>query len=378
VDTQADVIVVGGGVIGLASAWRLAAAGSRVTVVDPAPGSGASRVAAGMLAPVTEAHFGEEPLVSVTLASAAAYPEFVTELADLTGTDVGYRACGTLSVAYDSGDLAVLAELEAFQQRLGLDVVPLSPREARAAEPLLAPGVRGASLAAGDHQVDPRRLTAALLAAAERSGVRLHQERALALVCDGQRVRGVRTGSDELAAAAVVLAAGCWSASLAPPGLPVPVRPVKGQLLRLSAGPGALLRHTVRALVAGAGCYLVARDDGEVVVGATTEEMGFDTTVQAGAVYQLLRDAGAVVPALAECRFAEASAGLRPGTPDNAPLVGRAGPQGLVLATGHYRNGILLAPLTAAAVAAAGSGGSLPEPYAHFPADRFAARAVPA
>ena len=377
-DATADVVVVGGGVIGLSSAWQLAVGGLDVALVDPAPGSGASHVAAGMLAPVTEAHFGEEALVAMTLASAAAYPGFVAELLAVTGGDVGYRDSGTLSVAYDKGDLAVLADLEAFQRRLGLDVTTLSAREARAREPLLAPGVRGASFAAGDHQVDPRRLTAALLTAAERAGVALRRERATALRCDSDRVRGVRTESGELAATAVVLAAGCWSAALAPADVVVPVRPVKGQLLRLSAGSGPLLRHTVRALVAGTGCYLVARADGEIVVGATVEEMGFDTSVQAGAVHALLRDAVAVVPALAECRFSEALAGLRPGTPDNAPLVGPAGPDGLVLATGHYRNGVLLAPLTAAAVVAAVNGSPLPEAFAPFPADRFATRAVPA
>lgn len=368
-----EVLVVGGGVIGAACAWRLAAAGAAVTLVDPEPGGGASRVAAGMLAPVTEAHYGEERLVTLTLAAAAAYPDFVAELAAATGVDVGYRPCGTLSVALDAGDRAALGELAAFQARLGLSVQGCTGRAAREIEPLLAPGVSAAALAGGDHQVDPRRLTAALLTAAARSGVRLVRERVAALTGGDHSVRGiVLAGGDRLAADTVVLAAGARSATLAPPGL-CPVRPVKGQILRLAAPPGApLLQHTVRALIRGSSCYLLARDTGEVVLGASVEEMGFDTTVTAGTVYALLRDATACVPALAECQFTEAAAGLRPGTPDNAPLVGPAGPDGLVLATGHYRNGVLMAPVTATAVTAAVTGaGAGAELFTPFPADRF-------
>jgi glycine oxidase len=378
VDTTTDVVVVGGGVIGAACAWRLAGAGADVMVVDPQPGRAASHAAAGMLAPVTEAHYGEERLVGLTLAAAAAYPDFVAELAAANGADVGYRTCGTLSVAFDAGDRAALADLVAFQRRLGLEVSVLSGREAREAEPLLAPGVSGAALAGGDHQVDPRRLTTALLDAAQRAGAGVQAERVGELLIGPAGVRGVRLASGSLLAARhVVLAAGAWSARLAPPGL-CPVRPVKGQILRLAAPAGLPgLRHTVRAMVGGGACYVLARESGEVVVGATVEEMGFDTSVLAGPVYTLLRDATACLPWLAECRFVEAFAGLRPGTPDNAPLVGPAGPDGLVLATGHYRNGVLMAPVTAAAVTAAVTGTG-DEVFTPFPADRFARVAQPA
>ncbi|MHB2024413.1 MAG: glycine oxidase ThiO [Mycobacteriales bacterium] len=374
-DATADVVVVGGGVIGLACAWRLAGLGLAVQVVDPDPGSGASRAAAGMLAPVTEAHFGEEQLVALTLASAAAYPGFVEELCQATGADVGFRESGTLAVALEAGDRAALADLAGLQARLGLEVTLLSGREARRLEPTLAPGIAGGSYAAGDHQVDPRRLTAALLAALSARGAALRRARVSSLI-GADRVSGVRLADGErIQAGTVVLAAGAWSGALAPPGL-VPVRPVKGQILRLGAGP-LPPAHSVRPLVEGRPCYVVPRADGEIVVGATVEEMGFDTTVLAGAVSGLLRDATAVLPGLAECSFVEACAGLRPATPDNAPLVGPAGPAGLVLATGHYRNGILLAPLTADAIASAVGGEGLPPAFAPFPADRFAAAAVP-
>lgn len=374
-DATADVAVVGGGVIGLACAWRLAARGLAVTVVDPRPGSGATHAAAGMLAPVTEAHYGEEALAALTLAAVRAYPRFVAELQDASGTDVGYRECGTLTVALDAGDRAALADLVAFQAALGLKSTLLTRREARTEEPMLAAGIAAAALAPGDHQVDPRRLSAALLCVARHAGVRFLAGPATALRYDRSGTGVALADGGALAAGTVLLAAGCRSAALAPPGL-APVRPVKGEILRLSATePPA--RRTVRALVAGHSCYVVPRDSGEVVVGATVEEQGYDTTVRTGAVHELLRDALEALPGLAECRFAEACAGLRPGTPDNAPIVGRAGPPGLLLATGHYRNGVLLAPLTAEAVVAAVADEPAPPAFAAFPADRFARAAVP-
>jgi len=376
-----DVVVVGGGVIGLAIAWRLAAAGGAVTVVDPAPGRGASWAAAGMLAPVTEASYGEQSLLALDLDSAGRYPRFVAELEELTGATIGYRTTGTLAVAADTGDRAVLTELHAFQSRLGLQAEVLTGRECRSLEPMLAPSIRGGLFVAGDHQVDNRRLSAALLTALERSGGRLRRERVGSVLVERDRVSGVRlAGGERVDAPTVVLAAGCWSGTLG--GLPEdvlpPVRPVKGQILRLRGlgRPRPFLHHSVRALVAGGHVYVVPRLDGEVVVGATVEEMGFDTTVTAGAVYELLRDARTALPGLSELELVESHAGLRPGSPDNAPMLGPTALPGLVVATGHYRNGILLTPVTADVISAYVATGVLPAVAAPFLPTRFSPAAV--
>ncbi|GII76115.1 glycine oxidase ThiO [Sphaerisporangium rufum] len=350
----ADVVVVGGGVIGLSAAWRAARLGHRVTVVDPSPGAGATHAAAGMLAPVSEVTYTEEPLLRLGLASLARWPGFAAELAEESGVDVDHRATGTLDVAFGADDLAALSDLADFMTRLGLPVERLTGRECRRAEPMLSPAVRGGLLAAGDAWVDPRRVTAALLAALSRRGAALVTERVAAVEVAGDRVRGVRTeNGTAIPAGRVLLAAGAWSASM--PGLPPealpPVRPVKGEIMRLRGAPG-LLGRCVRGTVHGSHAYLVPRGDGEIVLGATQHEMGFDTRVTAGALWELLRDARELVPGVTELEVAEVRAGLRPGTPDNLPVIGPSVLPGLLLATGHHRGGVLLAPLTADAIAA--------------------------
>jgi len=378
---SSDVVIVGGGLIGLSIGWRTAAAGLSVTVVDPAPGSGSSYAAAGMLAPVTEAHYGEERLLALNLAAGRRYPSFVAEVEEASGRDVGYRTTGTLAVAFDSGDRAVLAAHRDFLHRLGVAAELLGSREIRAEEPLLAPGVRAGLLVTDDHQVDNRLLAAALLVAAERAGVTVRRSGATEIVVEADRATGVRlAGGEVLPARTVVLAAGCWSGQLG--GLPTevvpPVRPVKGQILRLRTPDGApFLGRIVRGVVAGTFVYVVPREDGEVVVGGTVEEQGFDTTVRAGAVYELLRDAGAIVPAISELELVECHAGLRPGSPDNAPLLGRTTLDGLVLATGHFRNGVLLTPVTADAIASLLVTGEIAEEIAPFSPQRFAVVAAP-
>jgi glycine oxidase len=368
----ADAVVVGGGVIGLAIAWRAAQAGMAVTVVDERPGRGASWAAAGMLAPVTEVHYGERPLLALNLAAAAGWPSFAVEVEEASGRPVGYTAVGTLAVARDADDNAALEDLYQFQLRCGLEVERLRSRECRQLEPGLHPGIRGGVLAAGDHQVDNRALVEALLAACERAGARMVAGRVTELAAEGDRVTGVVLGDGErLAAGAVVLAAGCWSGGLggvAAEALP-PVRPVKGQLLYLR-GPATepLCSRNVRGLEV----YVVPRGDGRVVVGATVEEQGFDTRVTAGAVHDLLRAALELLPDVAELELLETVCGLRPGSPDNAPMIGPAGPEGLVVATGHYRNGILLTPVTADAVAELLASGRVPEAIAPFAPGRFA------
>jgi glycine oxidase len=372
----ADVVVVGGGVIGLGIAWRAAQAGIAVTVVDQAPGRGASWAAAGMLAPVTEVHYGEQPLLRLNLDAAASWPAFAAELEAASGRGIGYRRCGTLTVARDADDNAALDDLYRFQLRCGLRVERLRSRDCRRLEPGLAPGVRGGVLAAGDHQVDNRALVQALLSACRRAGVALLAGRAAELLVDGERVVGVRlAGGERLAGGTVVLAAGCWSGGLRglAPGLLRGVRPVKGQLLHLR-GPASepLCQRNLRGLEV----YVVPRADGRVVVGATVEEQGFDTRVTAGAVHDLLRAALELLPDVAELELVETVAGLRPGSPDNAPLLGPAGQDGLVVATGHYRNGILLTPVTAASVAELLATGKAPEVIAPFSPGRFAAGAA--
>ncbi|HEV2894465.1 MAG TPA: glycine oxidase ThiO [Actinomycetota bacterium] len=377
---SADAVVVGGGVIGLGIAWRAALAGMTVTVVDDAPGRGASWAAAGMLAPVTEVHYGEDPLLQLNLAAAARWPGFAAELEEASGQPVGYRPGGTLAVARDADDNAALEDLYQFQLRCGLEVERLRSRECRQLEPGLAPSIRGGVLASGDHQVDNRALVEALLVACSRAGVRMVPGRVAELTVTGDRVTGVvlagtggggEDAGEALAAGTVVLAAGCWSGGiggLAAEALP-PVRPVKGQLLYLR-GPAdqPLCQGNVRGLEV----YVVPRGDGRVVVGATVEEQGFDTQVTAGAVHELLRAALELLPDVAELELTETVVGLRPGSPDNAPMLGPAGPEGLVVATGHYRNGILLTPVTADAIAELLATGQVPEMIAPFGPARFA------
>jgi glycine oxidase len=373
-----DVVVAGGGVIGAAIAWRAAAAGLGVVLVDPDHGDAASNVAAGMLAPVSESLFGEDALLRVNLLAVTRFGQFAAELEGLTGHDIGLRREGTLAVAYDHGDLAALTRLTAFRRSAGLSAEELDSRACRQLEPFLTPDVHGGVLFSGDWSVDNRRYAAALRAAMTAAKVQIIRDRVTqARVRDG-RVRGVRlAGGQDIDSAMVVVAAGCWSGAIT--GLPGPlrsaVRPVKGQLLRLRhpAGIPPVIRHTLRATVHGTDVYLVPRADGEVIVGATSEERGPDRTVTAGAVHDLLRDAMSVLPVTSELILAETCAGLRPGTPDNGPIVGGCGIDGLLLATGHYRNGILLSPVTADAIVAWLTGARPAPEWEPFTPERFTA-----
>ena len=303
-----------------------------------------------MLAPVAEADAGERPLLELGLRSAQRWPAFAQELTELTGVDLDYRTRGTLMVARDRDEAEALERERDLRARLGLRVEALLPSAARRLEPSLAPTLRGALHLPDDHAVDPRLVCAALARAAEKAG---------AVQRPGVEVRDL----DALPAEQVVVAAGPWSEAF---GAEARVRPVKGQSLRLRdpSGPGLIDR-----VVRWDGGYLVPRGDGRYVLGATTEERGFETAVTAGGVYELLRDAGELVPGVHELEVEEAIAGLRPGTPDNAPILGRsAADPRIVWATGHYRNGILLAPVTADIIVAELAG----EPVAHaFGPQRF-------
>jgi glycine oxidase len=347
-----DAVVVGGGVIGLTGAWRCAQRGLRVCVLErDAPGSGASGVAAGMLAPVGEASWGEEGLLRANLASARVWPAFASEVAEASGRAPGYAARGALHVALDRDEAEELRRRHELQVSLGLEAEWLRPSECRRLEPGLAPSIAGGVHAPGEGEVDPRALVGALVEAFRRAGGELVTgDEPAELVLEGDRVAALRTVAGKtLRTEHVVLAAGAWSGSAEwlPPAARPPIRPVKGQILELRGAEPISERIVVSPWI-----YVVPRADGRVVVGATVEERGFDVTVTVGGVHELLREAYRVLPEVAELELVEATAGLRPGSPDNAPLVGPGVIEGLVVASGHFRNGILLAPLTGEAVAA--------------------------
>jgi glycine oxidase len=365
--TRYDAVVIGGGLIGLATAWRARRRGLSVLVVDRAsdPGSGASGVAAGMLAPVTEADFGEEGSLRVNLAARERWPAFAAELEELSGLPTGYRDTGALVVAADRDDAEALRRLHDFQRTLGLEADWLTPSGCRRLEPGLSPRIAGGILAPQDGSADPRATVAALAAVVEELALGTEIE---AIEHDGVRVTGVRTASGVIRCEQVVVAAGAWSAALAPGESP-PVRPVKGQILELRAR-GAM-PDPLERVIRTPRCYLVARGDGRVVLGATVEEQGFDTAVTADGVYRLLEAAWEVLPEVGELELVAARAGLRPGTPDNAPVVGPGELEGLAWATGHWRNGVLLAPLTGEVVAGLLAGEPLPEEFASLAPVRF-------
>jgi glycine oxidase len=375
----ADVVVAGGGVIGTAIAWRAAAAGLDVVLADPDRGDAASLVAAGMLAPVSEALFGEGALLRVNLLALARFGSFAAELEEATGHHIGLRREGTLAVAYDPGDYAALMRLTAFRRSAGLGAEELDSRACRKLEPFLTPDVHGGVLFAGDWSVDNRRYAGALREAMAAAKVRVVRDRVTEVLVRDGRAGGVRlAGGGDIGSAWTVVAAGSWSGAVGglPEALRAAVRPVKGQLLRLRHPEGmpAVLGHTIRATVRGADIYLVPRADGEVIVGATQEERGPDRTVTAGAVHDLLHDAMSVLPVTSELILAETCAGLRPGTADNGPIVGGSGPEGLLLATGHYRNGILMSPVTADAIVALITGQRPAPEWEPFTPRRFARR----
>jgi len=363
-----DVSIVGGGVIGMSVAWRAARRGMRVTVLERGvAGSGASRVAAGMLAPVAEAEFGgvaARRLLELNLCSARLWPAFAAELEDSAESSVGLLRTGTLLVAGDADEAAELERQRELRESLGLIVRRLRPSEAREHEPALAPTLRLALEAPDDHSVDPRLVIAALYRACVRAGVEVREQAGVAglRLDEGGRVSGLTLADGGLLdCERVVLAAGAWSGSIGGvrESATVPVRPVKGQIMRLRdpSGPGLLTR-----VLRFSGGYVVPRADGRYVLGATVEERGFELAPTAGGVYELLRDAHELVPGISELKIDELCVGLRPGTPDNAPAIGAGELDGLIWATGHHRNGILLAPLTAQLVVGLLSGEGRDDP----------------
>ncbi len=377
---QADVVIAGAGVIGMAAAWRAALRGLSVTVADPGWGDAATDVAAGMLAPVSESVFGENDLLALNLLAVARFPGFAAELEQATGLVTGLRTEGTLAVAFDKADHDRLGRLTAFRHGLGLQAVALDARACRELEPFLAPGVHGGVLALGDLSVDNRRYAAALRAAATAAGVRFVRGSVTEVIITAGVPTGVVVAPDGVAPApyivparGVVLAAGWRTGQIG--GLPgylrSAFRPVKGQVLRLRhpGGMPAVLTRTVRAIVGGSDVYVVPRAAGEVVVGATQDERD-DLDVTAGAVHDLLHDAMSVLPVISELTLAEASAALRPGSADNGPVVGEVAP-GIIVASGHFRNGIMLSAATADAVASLLAGEPAAPEWKPFTPDRL-------
>ncbi|HEX3884052.1 MAG TPA: glycine oxidase ThiO [Stellaceae bacterium] len=371
-----STVVIGAGVIGLSLAWRLAQAGCRVRVYDRGEaGHGASWAAAGMLAATVETEPGEETLLTLTLASQRLWPEFARELEAASGVDIGYRTEGTIVVALNRDDSETLRHSYEFQKGLGLDLEWISAMEARRREPHLKPGVAAAVFCGNDHQVDNRCLVLALAAACRRAGVEIHQNRPVReLILKGGRAAGIVTDEGEDRADVVVLAAGAWSRQIA--GIPAahlpPVRPIKGQMMALRMDPAApLIRHVVWAPHS----YMVPRNDGRLIIGGTVEERGFDTELTAGGLLALLDGAWRAVPAIEELPIAETWVGFRPGSRDDAPMLGPSGIDGLAVATGHHRNGILLTPVSAQVMSEFVLAGRLSALARPFSPERFAAAA---
>jgi glycine oxidase len=370
--SRPKTVVIGAGVVGLSIAWRLAQAGCPVTVYDRAEaGRGASWAAAGMLAAAVETEPGEEKLLALTLESQTLWPRFAREVEAASGISIGYRDEGTIVVALTRDDAEQLRFSYEFQRGLGLDIDWLSGAEARRREPHLRPGISGAVLSPKDHQVDNRLLGSALAEAARRAGAVLHEHCPVREVeLSGGRARGVVTDRGRDPAGIVILAAGAWSREIG--GVPAsylpPVRPIKGQMLALSMDPATpLLRHVIW-LPRG---YLVPRLDGRLIVGATVEERGFDDRLTAGGLLALIEGAWRAVPAVEELPVAETWVGFRPGSRDDAPMLGPSGIDQFVVATGHHRNGILLTPITANVISGYVLTGRLPEVAKPFAPDRF-------
>ncbi|MCG5243000.1 glycine oxidase ThiO [Azospirillum doebereinerae] len=368
-----SVAILGAGCIGLSVAWRLAAAGCSVDVFDPGEaGRGATHAAGGMLAACVETEPGEESLLPLTRASQALWPGFAQELEEASGLSVDLRTEGTMVIALTADDAAKVRFLHGFQRDLGLPVEWLGGAEVRRREPYLQPGVAGALFCREDHQVDNRKLAAALIRAARAAGARIHErcDRPTLVTAQG-RAAGVRVGDVTVSADRVVLAAGAWSGGVEglPPVAKPPVRPVKGQMLCLRMDARLpLLRHVVWT----PGTYLIPRLDGRLLIGATTEERGFDDRLTAGGQFALLEGAWRALPGIAELPIEESWAGFRPGSRDDAPILGESAVEGLIHATGHHRNGVLLTPVTADGIARLVLTGETDPVMRPFAADRFA------
>ena len=375
--THKKIIIIGGGVIGLGIGWQLAKTGAAVTIYDRADaGRAASWAAAGMLAPLAEAHSEEPELLKLGCQSLECYSQWVAELEADAQMSVGYRDEGTLIVGLESDDTDQLRHLYEAQRNLRLDVNWLTGREARDIESALSPRVTAAIHCANDYQVDNRLMITALQRAYQQHGGALYGNSTVErVVIENGIAIGVQAQDGFQNADTVILSAGCWSAQIAgiPDAIAPPVRPVKGQMLALQMEEGIAVNSVIRTVRARypTSVYLVPRTDGRLIIGATSEEMGFDTRLTVGGVFELLRGAWEAVPGVYELPILETWAGLRPGSRDNAPILGETPVANLIYATGHYRNGILLTPITAYEIAKLVLTSETSEIIAPFQLDRF-------
>lgn len=372
-DASRPVLIVGAGTIGLSIGWELARTGTPVRLFDRgAPGRGATWWAGGMLTPDAELQFEEPELYRLNHESLDRWPDFVETLETKTGVDLGFRTEGTLTVAPDEDSAAAMERVHRFQKKIGAEVERLAGAEAREREPFLAPHVAGA-VYTDDAQVDNRALVRALRTALDDHDATLHTRTPIeAVQPDADAPAVVTAGGERIEGQAVVVAAGAWSRQIegVEAGVRPPVRPVKGQILELETHPTFDLRHVIR----GPDAYLVPKADGRLLVGATSEEKGFENDVTAGGLYELLEGALELVPGLRELTVRTSDVGFRPGTRDNAPLLGPSGTPGVIYATGHYRHGILLTPVTAQEIADLVRTGSPSEWLEPFLPSRFAKR----
>lgn len=347
-----DTVIIGAGIAGLSAAWYLTRAGQSVTLIDPTPGLGASHAAGGMIAPTSEMVYQHITMRTLMSASAATYPQFIAELEEAVGHSVGFRSTDTLCLAATPADRDAFANLAEIQQASGMQVDQLTTRQARQLEPALSPSIAGAFLVPGDHQVNPRRLIRGLceaIIADGRSTLLPHRVTEIVRHSDG-RATGVQcSDGSTIHAESILLSPGASIAGI--DGVPeyecLRLRPIYGDVLRARLRPGhtPLFTSTIRGLVHGRTVYLIPRDDGEIVIGATEREDGLDGVLLEGA-YQLLKDAQTIVPGTAHLELTEILARARPGTPDDLPYLGHLpGVRGLVVSTGYSRHGILLAPL---------------------------------
>ena len=370
--SRAEIAIVGGGLIGLSIAWRLAQAGRSVVVVERETlGSGASLAATGMLAPAAEHEPGSDPLLPLALDSLRRWPGFRDELQEASGLDIDYREDGTLVLAIGRDEVERLRFRYDLQRRSGVAAEWIAGTEVRRREPTLRPSVTAGVLCPLDHQVDPSRVMAALVQACRAAGVVLVENSpVVALERAGGRVTGLRTAEDVLMADTVVLAAGAWSGEggLLPQGLGLPVRPLKGQSLALKTTPRT---GTLSHMVWTEQVHMAPKSDGHIIVGATVEDCGFRAGVTAGGLYALLEGARRVLPGIEEMEVEAVWSGFRPTSDDDAPILGEIA-HGMVVATGHHRNGYLLAPVTADAIAALVTTGALPAVAKDFTLARFA------
>jgi glycine oxidase len=338
-----DVAIAGAGAIGAAIAWELAQSGLRVGLFDRAdPGREASWASAGIISAAPE-NPGGIPTVPLGKASCALYPEFIAAVEETSGQSVGFRRKGTVEALFSADAISDLSTLIALHHGLGLKAEPLRAEDARELEPALSPEIEAAALRPDEASVDNRLLTQALLAAAKRSGVEIFAGRGVEAICrEGNRCTGLKLSGETVSAKWTVIAAGSFSSQIEGVKAYAPVRPAKGQIVALRADG-----LQVERVLWSEKIYLVPRNDGRIVAGATVEHVGYDKTVTAAGLAKVLAAAIELAPALADARIEESWAGLRPDSPDHLPILGPTDLNGLLIATGHFRSGILLAPITA-------------------------------